>query len=79
MLLNKIIIIISLLIPTAGAQAFLIDHSQGKRAITHQAALMRIGGCYRLQTDGTNSIGHYKFEVPILKYQRISVDSYAFF
>jgi hypothetical protein len=42
-----IIIIINLInipIPTAGAQAFLIDYPQGERAIAHHAGPMRIGG-----------------------------------
>jgi hypothetical protein len=30
-------------VPTAGAQAFLMDHPQGERAITHHAGPMRIG------------------------------------
>jgi hypothetical protein len=32
-------------IPTAGAQAFLMDYPQGERAITHHAGPVRIGGC----------------------------------
>jgi hypothetical protein len=32
-------------IPTAGAQAFLMDYSQGERAITHHAGPVRISGC----------------------------------
>jgi hypothetical protein len=32
-------------VPTAGAQAFLMDYPQGKRAITHHAGPVRIGGC----------------------------------
>jgi hypothetical protein len=40
------IIIISLFnVPTAGAQAFLMDYPQGERAITHHAGSVRIGGC----------------------------------
>jgi hypothetical protein len=31
-------------VPTAGAQAFLMDYPQGKRAITHYAGPVRIGG-----------------------------------
>jgi hypothetical protein len=30
-------------VPTAGAQAFLMDYPQGERAITHHAGLVRIG------------------------------------
>jgi hypothetical protein len=32
-------------VPTAGAQACLMDYPQGERAITHHAGLMQIGGC----------------------------------
>jgi hypothetical protein len=32
-------------VPSAGAQAFLMDYPQGERAITHQAGPVRIGGC----------------------------------
>jgi hypothetical protein len=32
-------------VPTAGAQAFFMDYSQGERAITHHAGPVRIGGC----------------------------------
>jgi hypothetical protein len=32
-------------VPTAGAQAYLMDYSQGERAITHHAGPVRIGGC----------------------------------
>jgi hypothetical protein len=32
-------------VPTAGAQAFVIDYPQGERAITHHAGPVRIGGC----------------------------------
>jgi hypothetical protein len=32
-------------VPTAGAQAFLMDYPQGERAITHHAGPVRIGGC----------------------------------
>jgi hypothetical protein len=32
-------------VPTARAQAFLMDYPQGKQAITHHAAPVRIGGC----------------------------------
>jgi hypothetical protein len=32
-------------VPTAGAQAFLMDYKQGKRAISHYAGPVRIGGC----------------------------------
>jgi hypothetical protein len=32
-------------VPTAGAQAFLLDYPQGGRAITHHAGPVRIGGC----------------------------------
>jgi hypothetical protein len=32
-------------VPTAGAQAFLMDYSQGERAITHHAGPVRISGC----------------------------------
>jgi hypothetical protein len=31
-------------VPTAGAQAFLIDYPQRERAITHYAGQVRIGG-----------------------------------
>jgi hypothetical protein len=31
-------------VPTAGAQAFLMDYPQGERAITHHAGPVRIGG-----------------------------------
>jgi hypothetical protein len=31
-------------VPTAGAQAFLMDYPQGERAITHLAGPVRIGG-----------------------------------
>jgi hypothetical protein len=31
-------------VPTAGAQAFLMDYPQGERAITHHASPVRIGG-----------------------------------
>jgi hypothetical protein len=31
-------------VPTAGAQAFLMDYSLGERAITHHAGPVRIGG-----------------------------------
>jgi hypothetical protein len=36
-------------VPTARAQAFLMDYPQRERAITHHAGLVRIGGCNRLQ------------------------------
>jgi hypothetical protein len=36
-------------VPTAGAQAFLMDYPQGEQAITHHAGPVRIDGCYRLQ------------------------------
>jgi hypothetical protein len=32
-------------VPTAGAQAILMDYPQGERAITHHAGLLRIGAC----------------------------------
>jgi hypothetical protein len=32
-------------VPTAGAQAFLLNYTQGERAIHHHAGLVRIGGC----------------------------------
>jgi hypothetical protein len=32
-------------VPTAGAQAFLMDYPQGERAITQHAGPVRIGGC----------------------------------
>jgi hypothetical protein len=32
-------------VPTAGAQAFLMDYPPGERAITHHAGPVRIGGC----------------------------------
>jgi hypothetical protein len=32
-------------VPTAGAQAFLMDYPQGEGAITHHAGSVRIGGC----------------------------------
>jgi hypothetical protein len=32
-------------VPTAGAQAFLMDYPQGEQAITHHAGPVRIGGC----------------------------------
>jgi hypothetical protein len=32
-------------VPTAGAQAFVMDYPQGERAITHHAGPVRIGGC----------------------------------
>jgi hypothetical protein len=32
-------------VPTAGAQAILMDYPQGERAITHHAGPVRIGGC----------------------------------
>jgi hypothetical protein len=32
-------------VPTAGAQAFLMDYPQGERAMTHHAGPVRIGGC----------------------------------
>jgi hypothetical protein len=32
-------------IPTAGAQAFLMDYLQGERALTLHAGPVRIGGC----------------------------------
>jgi hypothetical protein len=32
-------------VPTAGAQAFLMDYPQGERAINHHAGPERIGGC----------------------------------
>jgi hypothetical protein len=32
-------------VPTAGAQAFLMDYPQGERAITHHAGPVWIGGC----------------------------------
>jgi hypothetical protein len=35
----------SINVPTAGAQAFLMDYSQEERAITHHASPVRIGGC----------------------------------
>jgi hypothetical protein len=40
-----IIITISLLMPTAGAQAAFRDYPQGERAINHHAGLVQIGGC----------------------------------
>jgi hypothetical protein len=42
---DRMIIIISLYVITAGAQAFLMDYLHGKRATTHHAGPMRIGGC----------------------------------
>jgi hypothetical protein len=32
-------------VPTARAQAFFMDYTHGRRAITHHASLVRIGGC----------------------------------
>jgi hypothetical protein len=32
-------------VPTAGAQAFLIDYAKGERDITHHVGLVRVGGC----------------------------------
>jgi hypothetical protein len=39
-----IIIIININVPTAGAQAFLMDYTKGERAITHHAGQVRVGG-----------------------------------
>jgi hypothetical protein len=36
-------------VPTAGAQAFLIDHLQGERVITLHAGPVRIGGCKKIK------------------------------
>jgi hypothetical protein len=35
-------------VPTAGAQAFLIDCPQGERAITHHVGPVRIGGWFHI-------------------------------
>jgi hypothetical protein len=32
-------------VPTAGAQAFLMDYTKGERAITHHAGPVWVGGC----------------------------------
>jgi hypothetical protein len=32
-------------VPTAGAQAFLVDYPQGERAITHQCGLVGANDC----------------------------------
>jgi hypothetical protein len=32
-------------VPTAGAQAFLMDYPQGEQAMSHHVDPMRIGGC----------------------------------
>jgi hypothetical protein len=37
-------------VPTAGAQAFLMDYPQGERAITHHAGPLRIGGWFHIWT-----------------------------
>jgi hypothetical protein len=31
--------------PTAGAQAFLMDYTQGEWAVTHHTGLVWVGGC----------------------------------
>jgi hypothetical protein len=32
-------------VPTTGAQAFIMDYTQGERAISHHACPVRVGGC----------------------------------
>jgi hypothetical protein len=44
-------------VPTAGAQAFLIDHPHGERAITHHSGSVRIGVSRdKRNTTGTNGL-----------------------
>jgi hypothetical protein len=43
-------------VPTAGAQAFLLDHPQGERDITHHANPVRIGRLTTAYTGGTNGL-----------------------
>jgi hypothetical protein len=33
-----------MIVPTAGAQAFLVGYPQGERAITHHVGPVRVGG-----------------------------------
>jgi hypothetical protein len=42
-------------VPTAGAQAFLMDYLQGEQAITHHAGPVRIGG-WTANAAGTNGL-----------------------
>jgi hypothetical protein len=38
-----------IIVPTAGAQAFLMDYTYGERALTYHAGPVRVGGCLQLQ------------------------------